>query len=92
MRLRIVVFAGAFGLVDELHQHLAGRGRDFSLFDVLTDVVGAACVLAVAAYVKRPGATAGGVAARLAVSTVACLAAAVAATWGPLAWPHLTWL
>ncbi len=29
------------GLLDELHQHLWSQGRDFSVLDILTDVVGA---------------------------------------------------
>ena len=91
-RAWLVGLAGAFGLVDELHQHLAGLGRNFSLFDVVTDLVGAFCVLSVAAYLRRPDSTAGGVAARLALATVACLAAAAAATWGPLTWPDVYWL
>lgn len=91
-RLRLVALVAVLGVVDELHQHLAGRGRDFSLFDVVTDATGAWCLLAVAAYVRRDDASEWGLVARLGAGVLACYAAALAATWGPRVWPTLTWL
>jgi hypothetical protein len=71
------------GVLDELHQYLGGRGRTFSVLDVVTDVTGAACLLAVAAYVGRPDAELGGLGARVGAGLALCLAAAALATYGP---------
>jgi hypothetical protein len=91
-RTAVLAATAAWGVADELHQHLAGNGRDFSLFDVVTDVVGAACVLAVIDYAGRDGATDAGLLRRLALGVLACLAAAALATWGPLLLPGAAWL
>ena len=80
------------GVADEVHQKLGDRGRDFSLFDVLTDLVGAACVLAVVAYLGRDEASDRGLAGRLALGLAACGAAAALATWAPLWFPGVSWL
>ncbi len=82
----------ACGLLDELHQHLGSRGRQFSLFDVVTDVTGAACLLWVAGHVGRRNATEGGLAARVLAGVGLCLAAALAATFAPSFLPPTWWL
>ena len=69
----------AFGFVDEWHQSQV-PGRDPSLQDIATDVVGALCVLAVAGYVARPDATDAGTWRRLGLGLLACGAAAMVAT------------
>ena len=69
-------------VLDELHQAFGGRGRDGSVLDILTDLVGAACVLAVIAYLGRVGATGPGLWSRLGAGVLACLVAASLATWG----------
>jgi hypothetical protein len=91
-RAAVLAATAVWGVADELHQHLAGNGRDFSLLDVVTDVVGAACVLAVIDYAGRDGATDGGLLGRLGLGVLACLAAAALATWGPLLSPWAAWL
>jgi hypothetical protein len=79
---RCAVAAGVVGyaVVDELHQAQV-PGRDASLGDVLTDLTGALCVLAVAHYLGRADATSGGVVRRLLAGVTCCAAAAAAATW-----------
>ena len=47
----ILLVVAVYGLVDETHQAAVG-GRESSLFDVLTDVVGAFCVLKVARLLR----------------------------------------
>ena len=72
----------AYGFVDEWHQSRVA-GRSPSALDLLTDVVGAACVLWVIAYLGRGDAGPEGLRARLLISVVACLAAAVLGTLLP---------
>jgi hypothetical protein len=80
---RVVLLATlAFGALDEVHQAFV-PGRSPSPLDLVTDVVGAACVLHVAAYVGRADASERGLLARLAACLAACLAAALAASLGP---------
>lgn len=92
VRVLLVLLVALLGLLDESHQHLADRGRDFSLLDVLTDVTGAWCVLAIAAYLRRHDSSEAGLVARLVGAVGACLLAAALATWGPELWPDLGWL
>lgn len=66
-------------IADELHQSQV-PGRDASPFDVLTDVVGAACTLWLAAYVGSDAASPRGVLVRLGVGLAACALAGLAAT------------
>ncbi|MAF65370.1 MAG: hypothetical protein CMJ84_06895 [Planctomycetes bacterium] len=75
------VLAGAiaYALVDEWHQ-ASVPGRVSSLLDCATDLVGAACTLAIIAYLRRPAARDAGLWVRLAVGLASCLAAAVFAT------------
>jgi len=68
------------GTLDELHQHLWSIARDPSLFDVATDVTGAACVLWIASYV-RGAASDGGLSLRLGAGLLLCVLAAALATW-----------
>lgn len=89
----VALLAGAlaYGLIDEIHQSSTG-GRESSLLDVFTDGVGAACVLAIAAYVGAPEATDPGLRRRLLVCLAACCAAAGLATgftllFGTGLWP-----
>jgi len=72
--LALVALVGAYGVLDEWHQSRT-PGRDSSAFDVVTDVVGAAMVLWIVAYLGRPDARERGLWARL----VAAMAASVAA-------------
>jgi len=88
----VLAAVGLWALADEVHQLLLNRGRDFSLLDVATDLVGAACVLAVVDYLGRDAAGDRGLCARLALATAACLAAGACATWGTLAFPDAGWL
>jgi hypothetical protein len=68
-----------WGLLDEAHQAHTG-GRTPSVFDVVTDGVAAACVLAVAAYLGRADADERGVRLRLALGVAACVGAALLAS------------
>lgn len=77
-RVRLAAFALVVGwaALDERHQ--AGvAGRSASVFDFLTDAVGAACVLWIAAYAGRPGADEGGLRRRLAIAAALCALAAL---------------
>jgi hypothetical protein len=83
-RLELGLIGGlalAYGLLDEWHQSRV-PGRDASLLDVLTDAVGAACVLWVAGYLAREDAGEGGLAGRLVAGLGLCFAAAWLATFG----------
>jgi hypothetical protein len=82
-RCLVLAAVGLWGVADELHQHLAGLGRDFSLLDVSTDLVGAAAVLLVIDYAGRDGAAERGLCLRLVLGLLACAAAAALATWLP---------
>jgi hypothetical protein len=90
---RRALLLGVFvaGLVDELHQAIV-PARNFSVLDLLTDVVGAAVTLAVIAYVGRSDARAAGLRARLWLGCGACLAAALLATLGDRFADGIAWL
>jgi len=64
-----------YAAIDEWHQASTPE-RTSTWLDVVTDLVGAAAVLAVAAYVARSDATPRGLWTRLAVGLAACCAAA----------------
>jgi hypothetical protein len=68
-----------WGAIDEWHQ-ASTRGRDSSLLDLVTDVVGAACVLWIIRYVGSARAKEHGLIARLALCAAACIAAALLAS------------
>jgi len=69
----------AYGIVDELHQGFT-PGRNSSVYDIGTDLVAAACVLAVIAYLGRSERSTGGLLRRLGLGVLACLVAALVAT------------
>lgn len=79
--LAILGFVLAVGWIDEWNQSRM-PGRDSSWTDVLTDVVGAAAVLAVAAYAGRSDATERGLRLRLCLAALACSLSALNATFG----------
>jgi len=91
-RRAVLLAVGACAILDELHQHLGGRGREFSLLDMGTDLVGAAGLLGVAAYAGRADATGPGLWLRIGLAAGACVSMAAAATWGPDLAPDLWWL
>ena len=91
-RGRVLAAVALWALADEVHQLVLNRGRDFSLLDIATDLVGAACVLAVIDYLGRDAAGERGLLGRLALGGAACLAAAASATWVPLLFPGAAWL
>ncbi len=73
--------AVVYGCVDEWHQ---GRtpGRDSSLGDVVTDAVGAGCVIWIACYVAGTAASETGLLRRLVGGALLCFLAALAAGIG----------
>jgi hypothetical protein len=77
--LSLLLAVGAYGLVDEWHQSRV-PGRSPSLLDILTDLVGAACVLWIIAYLGRAEAGAGGLHKRLLIGICACAATAILGT------------
>jgi len=73
--------ATLYAAVDELHQSRV-PGRDASLFDVVTDTVGVACVLWIAVYLSRRDGSEGGLRRRLLAGLALCAGAAVLSTTG----------
>lgn len=80
------------GLVDEFHQHLWTAGRDFSVLDVASDLVGAAIALHMVEYLGSPRASRSGVFARLGFAALASLAAGALATFAPRCFEGVWWL
>ncbi len=87
----ILVFALLHGVADEVHQSLV-PGRDGSLCDVITDVVGAAALLAVVRVVQRESWGAPRTWRTVLAWAAACALAAAVATFVPGLRPELTWL
>lgn len=83
----IVIFCVAHGVVDELHQSTV-PGRDASVLDVLTDLCGAASLVAV----LRAAGDRARFARAVLLGLVACTAAAGLATFVPRLAPETTWL
>jgi hypothetical protein len=78
----ILACVTAYALVDEMHQSRV-PGRDASLLDVVTDCVGAACVLWIARYAGGRAATHRGLVARFLFGLTLCALAALGSTlWG----------
>lgn len=78
-RLVALVLVAGWALLDEWRQaHVVGRHG--SPFDFVTDLTGAACVLLVAAYAGRAGASEDGLRRRVALGIGACAAAALVTT------------
>jgi len=75
----LLAAVGAYGLVDEWHQSRV-PGRSPSGLDLLTDLIGAACVLWIIAYLGRANAREGGLRARLFLGVLACAASAALGT------------
>jgi hypothetical protein len=80
------------GLADELHQHYLSPGRDFSVLDLGTDVLGAALSLALVAHVSSGVATPAGLLRRLALAAAGSFAAGAVATFLPSCFPGVGWL
>jgi hypothetical protein len=78
--LAVLAAVVLYGVADEIHQSFTPV-REVSAFDVVTDGVGAACVLLVVAYVGRPSADRRGLSHRVLLGLAACALAAAAATW-----------
>ena len=72
---RVLGLVGVYAVLDEWHQSVVPR-RDSSALDVLTDLVGAACVLWIVAYLGRSDASERGVRMRLLIGVSACVAVA----------------
>jgi len=81
--LVIGLWAGTWGIVDEWHQSRV-PGRDATVLDVATDLVGVLCTLWVVTYVLRADALELGTRRRLLVGVLLCLLAASVATFLPL--------
>ena len=90
VRLAVVATVAGLGLSDELHQGLT-PGRDLSIFDLLTDVVGAALMLELIAYLARREAKLSGFAARFALAACAAFACGALATFVPRCFPDIAW-
>ncbi len=69
-----------YGVLDEWHQS-STPGRHSSGLDVATDVVGAACVLWIAAYMGRADVEDAGLCKRLALGLALCASAAAVSTF-----------
>lgn len=76
----ILLVVLVYAIVDEAHQALV-PGRVTSMYDVLTDVVGAACVLSVVQLAGRRDATDGALLKRVGLCLVACSLAAGLSTF-----------
>jgi VanZ family protein len=76
--LAVWTIAVAYAVSDEIHQSYV-PGRDGTPFDVLTDSIGAACVLWIVLYVSSSRADGPGLTRRLALGLSACLASAALA-------------
>ena len=77
----VLLLVGLYGVVDEFHQSTV-PGRDAAGTDVVTDMVGALCVLWIVSYLGRGEATEKGVRGRLLLGVAACAGAALLASLG----------
>ncbi len=92
VRRGVLVAVAAGGLLDELHQHLWSRGRDFSVLDILTDLVGAVLALRLVELVGDEHATDRRWLAALALAALGSFAAGACATFVPRCFPGVGWL
>jgi len=83
----IVAFCVVHGVVDELHQSTV-PGRDASVLDIVTDLVGALAAITVLRAVKDPRRFTRAIF----VGLLACIAAAGLATFLPRFLPEISWL
>ncbi len=86
----VVLGALGYGIVDEIHQWTV-PGRNLSVLDLGTDLVGATCVLVIVLYLGRPTASESGLARRFVLGLLACLISATAAAYGPKFFPEIAW-
>lgn len=89
-RAGLLVAIVVLGVVDELHQSSV-PGRDLSVLDVVTDLVGAAVSLEIVAFLGREPQRPGGLARRLVVAALASIACGALATWVPVCFPGIGW-
>ena len=88
---RLVAVVLVYALSDEIHQSFT-PGRDASVFDLLTDVLGGAFTLRVIASVGGPRAAPHELPGLFAWGILACLASALLASHVPEMFPALGWL
>jgi hypothetical protein len=91
VRLAITSVVAACGAFDELHQHLWTPGRDLSVLDLLTDLLGATATLEIVAYLGREDRSRAGLAARLALAALAALTGGAISTFVPRCFPQVWW-
>lgn len=83
-RASVLAFCLLYGVVDETHQSFVD-GRNASVFDLLTDGVGALCVVWIAWYVGERDASEAGLRRRFLLGLIACgLAAGLATAYARL--------
>ncbi len=91
VRAGLCVLLLAYAVSDELHQSLT-PGRDASLFDVVTDVLGGALTLEVIAAAAGPHAAPHRLPGLFAWGIAACFACAALATFAPEWLPGHEWM
>ncbi|MFN0009291.1 MAG: VanZ family protein [Planctomycetota bacterium] len=87
----ILVVAGLYAVLDEIHQSFT-PDRDASVFDLLTDLVGASATLACIVAAGGARASPKDLRKRLVLGLLACVLAAALATFGSDAWPNAAWV
>ncbi len=75
----VLSLVAAYGAIDEWHQSLV-PGRNPSLLDLVTDLVGGTCVLWIVGYLGQSGRTERGLWMRLAGGVALCFASAIVAS------------
>ena len=90
-QLALLAIAVAYALSDEIHQSFT-PDRQPSVFDLLTDALGAWLTLRVIASVAGPYAAPERLRALFAGGLIACLASAALASWAPEVLPDVGWL
>lgn len=90
VRAGLLVAIAVLGTVDELHQSSV-PGRDPSVLDLVTDLVGAGVSLEIVAFLGRERTRPGGLALRLSLAAAVSLACGALATWVPVCFPGIGW-